>query len=488
VIASVGADREGNSYNINADEAAGAVARALGAYKVMFLTDVAGWLRDPADPGEPDLRGDRREVRAALPGVAAACARSSQACLEAIDGGVSARPHRRRARRRTRCCSSCSPTPARARRSADGVPVSLAELQELERSYAIPTYARNPVEFVRGEGCAPVGRRGQRVPRLPRRDLGAQRRPLPSARGRGGPRAGGRLMHVSNLYYTEPAMRLASGACPRARSAARCSSATPAPRPTRRRSSSRARPARAARSWCSTAPSTGRTYGALSATPQESKQAPFAPLVPGLRGRRPRTRGARAAVDERHRGGAARADPGRERRARALRRAAARRARGLRPGTARADLRRDPDRDGAHRDAVGLRADRRRARRDDERQGARRRAADRRAHHRRAAGRRLPARRPRLDLRRRPGRLRRRAGRARDLLDDPALLAACASSASGWRARPRGELPHVVSVRGRRLAHPWTTPNSHRAPPPTRPIPPRSTACCCSTAAAWTRA
>ena len=42
VVASVGADREGNSYNINADEAAGAVARALGAYKIMFLTDVAG--------------------------------------------------------------------------------------------------------------------------------------------------------------------------------------------------------------------------------------------------------------------------------------------------------------------------------------------------------------------------------------------------------------------------------------------------------------
>src|SRR5205807_6419501 len=34
VVASVGADRDGNSYNINADEAAGAVARALGAYKI----------------------------------------------------------------------------------------------------------------------------------------------------------------------------------------------------------------------------------------------------------------------------------------------------------------------------------------------------------------------------------------------------------------------------------------------------------------------
>src|SRR5580704_13005891 len=49
VSASVGADREGNSYNVNADEAAGAVARALRAYKVIFLTDVAGWLGDPSD-------------------------------------------------------------------------------------------------------------------------------------------------------------------------------------------------------------------------------------------------------------------------------------------------------------------------------------------------------------------------------------------------------------------------------------------------------
>ena len=70
VIASVGADREGNSYNINADEAAGAVARALGAYKIMFLTDVPGWLRDPGDPTSVVSEIDADEVQAALPRVA----------------------------------------------------------------------------------------------------------------------------------------------------------------------------------------------------------------------------------------------------------------------------------------------------------------------------------------------------------------------------------------------------------------------------------
>src|ERR671933_581958 len=45
----VGADLQGQSYNINADEAAAAVAKAMGAYKLIFLTDVPGWLEDPAD-------------------------------------------------------------------------------------------------------------------------------------------------------------------------------------------------------------------------------------------------------------------------------------------------------------------------------------------------------------------------------------------------------------------------------------------------------
>ena len=89
VIASVGADREGNSYNINADEAAGAVARAMRAYKIMFLTDVAGWLRDPEDPTSTISEIDADEVQAALPSVAGGMRPKLAACLEAINGGVS---------------------------------------------------------------------------------------------------------------------------------------------------------------------------------------------------------------------------------------------------------------------------------------------------------------------------------------------------------------------------------------------------------------
>ena len=89
VVASVGADAEGNSYNINADEAAGAVARALKAYKLMFLTDVPGWLRDPADPESVVSEADVDSVQASLPGVAGGMRPKLQACVDAIHGGVS---------------------------------------------------------------------------------------------------------------------------------------------------------------------------------------------------------------------------------------------------------------------------------------------------------------------------------------------------------------------------------------------------------------
>jgi acetylglutamate kinase len=89
VVASVGADREGNSYNINADEAAGAIASALRAYKLMFLTDVPGWLRDPEDPASVISEAGAAEVEAQLPGVAGGMRPKLQACLDAIHGGVS---------------------------------------------------------------------------------------------------------------------------------------------------------------------------------------------------------------------------------------------------------------------------------------------------------------------------------------------------------------------------------------------------------------
>ena len=88
VVASVGADREGNSYNVNADAAAAAVAAALGAFKVIFLTDVEGWRADPTTRPAASRRPPRRRC-------ASGCQRSSggmrpklEACLHALESGV----------------------------------------------------------------------------------------------------------------------------------------------------------------------------------------------------------------------------------------------------------------------------------------------------------------------------------------------------------------------------------------------------------------
>ena len=88
VIASVGADREGNSYNVNADEAAGAVAGALGAHKIVFLTDVAGWLADADRPDSLIGQASATEVEARLSTLEGGMRPKLAACVEAINSGA----------------------------------------------------------------------------------------------------------------------------------------------------------------------------------------------------------------------------------------------------------------------------------------------------------------------------------------------------------------------------------------------------------------
>jgi acetylglutamate kinase len=90
VVASVGADADGNSYNVNADEAAAAIAVALRARSAIFLTDVRGWLRDPADPESLIGQATAAEVSGALAGVEGGMRPKLQACVDAVAGGVGA--------------------------------------------------------------------------------------------------------------------------------------------------------------------------------------------------------------------------------------------------------------------------------------------------------------------------------------------------------------------------------------------------------------
>ena len=88
VIASSASDRGGQSYNVNADEAAGKVAAAIGAHKAVFLTDVEGWLDDPADESSLISRATVQEVDEKLPSLEGGMRPKLQACIDAIRGGA----------------------------------------------------------------------------------------------------------------------------------------------------------------------------------------------------------------------------------------------------------------------------------------------------------------------------------------------------------------------------------------------------------------
>ena len=90
VIAAVGADAQGNSYNVNADEAAAAIAVALDAKRAIFLTDVRGWLRDPADPESLIAQTTVAEVERALAQIEGGMRPKLEACVAAVKGGVGA--------------------------------------------------------------------------------------------------------------------------------------------------------------------------------------------------------------------------------------------------------------------------------------------------------------------------------------------------------------------------------------------------------------
>ena len=187
-----------------------------------------------------------------------------------------------------------------------------------------------------------------------------------------------RLMHVGNLYYTEPSMRLAGRLSELALGgkAFFCNSGTEAIEcaiKLARRHRPQGEFVVMERGFH------GRTMGALSATPQEAKQAPFAPLVPGFRVvPHDDAEAAGGGRGRQHSGGPARAGPGRGRHPPALRRHVGSGARGVRRARRDAHLRRDPVRYGPHRRLVGLAARGRAPRRDDRGQGPRRRPADRR--------------------------------------------------------------------------------------------------------------
>lgn len=92
VVSTIGADLSGQSYNINADTVAGALAGALGAAKVIYLTDIAGLLRDVSDQSSLIAQTTPSEIATFIAeGVlSGGMIPKVDACLDAINAGVPA--------------------------------------------------------------------------------------------------------------------------------------------------------------------------------------------------------------------------------------------------------------------------------------------------------------------------------------------------------------------------------------------------------------
>jgi predicted acetylornithine/succinylornithine family transaminase len=176
--------------------------------------------------------------------------------------------------------------------------MSLADLQALERDALVPAYARLPVAFVRGEGARLWDEDGAEY-------LDFQTGLAVNSVGHCHPAVvaaiceqAERLIHVGNLFYSEPGLRLAarlaeSSLGGKVHFANSGTEANEAALKVARKAKPGGTVVSVHRAFH------GRTYGSLSATPQESKQAPFAPLVPGFVAVEPSAEAIAGAIDHR---------------------------------------------------------------------------------------------------------------------------------------------------------------------------------------------
>jgi len=175
--------------------------------------------------------------------------------------------------------------------------MTLSDLQRLEHDHLVPAYARLGVEFVRGQGARLWDDEGNEY-------LDFQTGLAVNSLGHCHPRVvqaireqAERLIHVGNLFYSEPGLRLAkrlaeSSLGGKVHFANSGTEANEAALKVARKAKPRGTIVSVHRGFH------GRTYGSLSATPQESKQAPFAPLVPGFVAVEPTADAIDGAVDE----------------------------------------------------------------------------------------------------------------------------------------------------------------------------------------------
>ena len=212
VVATVGVDDAGQAHNINADTAAAAIAGALRAEKLVYLTDVAGVYENYPDEAslisQIDVPGMERLL--ATGKVGEGMIPKLRSCIDALKEGVGASAHPRR--------SGATRAPARVLHprghrhhghergngmSSTNLNMSLDEIIALDAEHVMQTYGRAPVAFVRGEGTVLWDSAGTRyldfLSGLAVTSLGHAHPVVAAAIAE----QAQTLLHVSNLYYNE---------------------------------------------------------------------------------------------------------------------------------------------------------------------------------------------------------------------------------------------------------------------------------------------
>ena len=90
VVSTLGCDRQGNVYNVNGDTAAAYIAGALGAKRLIMMTDIAGILRDKDDPSTLISQISVRDARSLYDSgiISGGMIPKVECCIRAIDLGV----------------------------------------------------------------------------------------------------------------------------------------------------------------------------------------------------------------------------------------------------------------------------------------------------------------------------------------------------------------------------------------------------------------
>ena len=403
VVATIGADPSGQSYNINADTAAGAIAAALEATKLVYLTDVDGVRSDRSDPGSRLSSISTRRLRGMVDdgSVDGGMIPKVLSCVDAVESGV-ASAHildGRQAHALLLEIFTREGVGTMITRERRGDPMTQDAVHD---GRIMATYPPRPVTFVRGSGSLLWDEQGREyldfLGGLAVTSLGHSH----PAVARAVCEQAGTLLHVSNLFGTLPQIEVAEtldrlidsgpGRVFFCNSGAEANEAA----------------IKLARKWGGRGKHVvvsaygsfhGRTLATLHATGQPTKHEMFQPLPEGFRHVAWRDLDALADDARSQRcSGASRAGPRRRGDQPGWRRVLPGGPRAVRRARAADDRGRGADRSWPHRRVVRLSALRRSARCGDGRQGTRQRRADRSVLGEGRRGRRLCAGRSRHDV------------------------------------------------------------------------------------------